>query len=315
MNQLVEREDQASVILVDDDIAKLEYDYDFDSEADSLASRARAEIFSTEELKVQRLEKGSNEYEIVGKSLVGGRKDLVKKINIVGIHKKMYDWSVMDEARLAVFKVFAAAVASMNGGDPNIKYGWYGGSRDEVREIMMYGFRRFENKGLQYGHGVHLSSANSPMESIKASVPDSDGLMHMLLCRVILGRSEVMCFGSQKDHPSSMKFDSGVNDISSPTKYVIWEHHMNTHILPIYVISFRIDSLTGTSSSRIPTSPHMGINGLMSRLTNYLSSSKMVVIKKLQHEYYKNNISRSRFIRNLRAIAGDDVLRAIVKGL
>ncbi|KAI3816798.1 hypothetical protein L1987_16503 [Smallanthus sonchifolius] len=266
-----------------------------------------------DELTVQRLEEGSNEYEIVERSFVGGRRDLGKKIEVVGIHKKKYDWNVMDEARLAVFRVFVAAVASRNGGDPNIKYGWYGGSRDEIREIMLYGFRRFGNRGSPYGGGVHLSPANSPMESVKASVADSDGLMHVLLCRVILGRPEIVRLGSQKDEPSSMKFDSGVNDISSPTKYVIWEHHMNTHILPLYIVSFRVDSLTGTRTLRIPTSPHMSINGLMNRLTNYLSSSKMVVIKKLHHEYRKNKISRSTFIRTLRAIAGDDALRAIIQ--
>ncbi|KAI3696509.1 hypothetical protein L1987_79527 [Smallanthus sonchifolius] len=263
-----------------------------------------------DELMVQRLEEGSNEYEIVERSFVGGR-----RIKVVGIHKKKYDWNVMDEARLAVFKVFVAAVASRNGGDPNIKYGWYGGSRDEIREIMLYGFRRFGNRSSPYVGGVHLSPANSPMESVKTSVADSDGLMHVLLCRVILGRPEIVHFGSQKDQPSSMKFDSGVNDISSPTKYVIWERQMNTHILPLYIVSFRLDSLTGTRTLRIPTSPHMSINGLMSRLTNYLSSSKMVVIKKLHHEYRKNKISRSIFIRTLRAIAGDDALRAIIQGL
>ncbi|KAJ0678466.1 putative poly(ADP-ribose) polymerase, catalytic domain, RST domain-containing protein [Helianthus annuus] len=313
MNQLVQFEAQPSVILEDDDIAKV--DYDSEAEAVGFTNTSRVELFDTKELKVQRLEETSNEYGIVRRSLVGGRRDLGKKVKIVGIHKKKYDWSVMDEARLAVFRVFAAAVASRNGGDANIKYGWYGGSRDEIKEIMMYGFRRFEHRGLQYGRGVHLSTANNPMESVKTSVPDLDGLRHVLLCRVILGRPELVNFGSQRDQPSSMKFDSGVNDISSPTKYVIWEHHMNTHILPVYIISFRIDSLTGTPSIRLPTSPHMGINGLMGRLTNYLSSSKMVVIKKLQHEYHKNKISRPGFIRNLRAIAGDDVLRAIVKGL
>ncbi|KAK9060252.1 hypothetical protein SSX86_020956 [Deinandra increscens subsp. villosa] len=308
MNQRVEYEDQASVILVDDEIAKP----GSESESDEPGRSRFDDIFNSDELKVQRLEKGSNEYEILEKSFVGGR----KRIKIAGIHRKRYDCGgVMDEARMAVFRVFAAAVASRNGGDANMRFGWYGGgSREEIREIMMHGFRRFQNRGSPYGGGIHLSPANSPMESLKTSVVDSDGLMHVLLCRVILGRPEVVHPGSRKDQPSSMKFDSGVDNMSSPTKYVIWEHHMNTHILPVYIISFRVDSLRGTRPLKTPTSPHMSINGLMSRLTNYLSSSKMVAIKKLHHEYNKSKISRSSFIRNLRAIAGDDILRAMIKG-
>ncbi|KAL8241628.1 hypothetical protein R6Q59_011930 [Mikania micrantha] len=310
MNQIVEFEDQASIILEHEEIARPESDLEA-----PVSSISQLGIFNSDELNVQRVEEGSNEYEILKKSFVGGRRDLGTKIKIVGIHRKKYDWDVMDEARLAVFRVFAAAIASRNGGDPNIRYGWYGGSRDEIMEIMRFGFRRFENRGWSYGRGVHLSPANIPMESVKTSVVDSDGLMHVLLCRVILGRPEIISFGSQKDQPTSTKFDSGVDNISSPSKYLIWEHHMNTHVLPVYIISFRADSLTGTRFLRRPTSPHMSISGLMSRLTNYLSSSKMVMIKRLHHEYHKSKISRSVFIRKLRAIAGDDVLKTIIQGL
>ncbi|XP_076918363.1 putative inactive poly [ADP-ribose] polymerase SRO2 [Bidens hawaiensis] len=299
MNPLVKYEDQ---------VVKAEYDSDIE-DSPVVASRDIG-------LNMQKIVDGSNEFEILGKSLAAGVKEYGKKVKVAGAYKKRYDWSVIDEARLAVFRVFAAAVACRNGGDANIKYGWYGGSRDEIREIMMYGFRRFDNGGGSgYGRGVHLSPANRPMQSVKRSVADSDGLMHVLLCRVILGRPEVIGFGSRRDGPSSTTFDSGVNDETSPTTYVVWEHHMNTHILPVYAVSFRIDSVTGTSSLRIPRPSHMGINGLLSRLTNYLSSSKMVVIKKLHHAYHKNKISRTTFIRSLRAAAGDEVLRNIVQSL
>ncbi|KAD2393765.1 hypothetical protein E3N88_40742 [Mikania micrantha] len=157
--EALEFEDQASIILEHEEIARPESDLEA-----PVSSISQLGIFNSDELNVQRVEEGSNEYEILKKSFVGGRRDLGTKIKIVGIHRKKYDWDVMDEARLAVFRVFAAAIASRNGGDPNIRYGWYGGSRDEIMEIMRFGFRRFENRGWSYGRGVHLSPANIPME-------------------------------------------------------------------------------------------------------------------------------------------------------
>lgn len=68
---------------------------------------------------------------------------------------------------------------------------------------------------------------------------DSEGLRHVLLCRVILGKPELVSFGSEQSHPSSEQYDSGIDDLSSPTRYIVWSTLMNTHVLPEYVISFR----------------------------------------------------------------------------
>lgn len=71
---------------------------------------------------------------------------------------------------------------------------------------------------------------------------DKDGLRHLLLCRLILGKSEVVHPGSDQCRPSSEEFDSGMDNLSSPKKYILWSTHMNTHILPEFVISFRAPS-------------------------------------------------------------------------
>ena len=75
--------------------------------------------------------------------------------------------------------------------------------------------------------------------SVERSVPDEDGLRHVLLCRVILGRPELVPPGSDQTHPSSDEFDSGVDRFENPNKYIIWSTDMNTHILPEFVVSFR----------------------------------------------------------------------------
>ena len=75
------------------------------------------------------------------------------------------------------------------------------------------------------------------MESLSA---DEDGMRHLLLCRVILGKPEgVLPGNAEQYHPSSPEFDSGMDRLFAPRKYIVWSTHMNTHILPEYVISFR----------------------------------------------------------------------------
>ena len=75
---------------------------------------------------------------------------------------------------------------------------------------------------------------------------DNEGkIRHLVLCRVILGKSELVRRGSEQRCPSSDEFDSGVDDLSRPRKYIIWSTHMNTCVLPEYVISFRAPFLRG----------------------------------------------------------------------
>ena len=81
--------------------------------------------------------------------------------------------------------------------------------------------------------------------SVKRCVADKDGVRHLLLCRVILGRSELVHPCAEQCNPSCEDYDSGVDSFSEPKKYIIWSSRMNTHVLPAYVISFRVPSLKG----------------------------------------------------------------------
>lgn len=74
---------------------------------------------------------------------------------------------------------------------------------------------------------------------MKMASVDEDGLMHMLLCRVIMGKMETVLPNSEQYNPSCEEFDSGVDDLASPRKYIVWSSRMNTHILPEYVVSFK----------------------------------------------------------------------------
>ncbi|WZZ81262.1 hypothetical protein YC2023_101834 [Brassica napus] len=38
---------------------------------------------------------------------------------------------------------------------------------------------------------------------------------------------------------SSPEFDSGVDDLASPKKYIVWSTHMNTHVLPEFLVCIK----------------------------------------------------------------------------
>lgn len=80
--------------------------------------------------------------------------------------------------------------------------------------------------------------------SLQFAVEDDAGLRHLLLCQVLLGNLELVHPGSQQSHPSSSEFDSGVDDLVHPNKYIVWPTLMNTHILPQFVITFRAQNCT-----------------------------------------------------------------------
>lgn len=68
---------------------------------------------------------------------------------------------------------------------------------------------------------------------------DDNGVQHLVFCRVILGNLELLHPGSRQFHPSSKDFDSGVDNLTKPTYYVVWRMNMNTHIYPESVVSFK----------------------------------------------------------------------------
>lgn len=92
--------------------------------------------------------------------------------------------------------------------------------------------------------------------SALSSDADENGLRHILLCRVILGKRELVPPDSKQLHPSSNEFDSGVDSLRNPKRFIIWSSFMNSHIIPHFVVSFKAPaSLNGEEFEPIfPTS-------------------------------------------------------------
>ncbi len=69
---------------------------------------------------------------------------------------------------------------------------------------------------------------------------DENGEQHMLMCQVILGAAELVLQGFDQFCQSGEHFDTGADDLFAPKQLIVWSTHMNTHILPLYVVRFKL---------------------------------------------------------------------------
>ncbi|XP_007044660.2 PREDICTED: probable inactive poly [ADP-ribose] polymerase SRO2 isoform X2 [Theobroma cacao] len=304
-------EDQVSMTMNNDEIA------DAMSESNLVNSCSDNFEFFTK-IGLTKLQEPSLEHTIIKASFftsIRDQSELAKKINIVAIHKNSHS-SRSREARADSFQVFAKAVADKCGGNANLKYGWYGASRNEICEIVMHGFS-WCNKAAGNRYSISLSPAKFASDSVLSSEADENGLRHVLLCRVILGKQEVLTANSNQFHPTSPEFDSGVDDLSAPRKYIVWSVYMNTHILPSYVISIKAPYLIGSKGlleANIikPDSKWVSFPTLISMLSRFLEPSQIAFLNKNYSDFQERKITRKQLIDRMKEIAGHQALAAIV---
>lgn len=106
------------------------------------------------------IEQGDRLHEIIKRKFLSGF--LGMEASVVAIHRNCCS-GFLGQARLQSFCVFARAMEKKCGGNGNLKYAWFGGSKDEIGRIVSHGFCRCENKGL-FGRGIYLSSDNSSID-------------------------------------------------------------------------------------------------------------------------------------------------------
>lgn len=235
---------------------------------------------------------------------------------VEAIHKKDYS-GVMCQAKLQSFSIYKRAMEQNFRGGANVKYAWYGASKNELNDILLHGFGHSMNIG-EYIGGICLSPADFPIGSFQSSVADEDGLRHLLLCRVLLGRTEIVGPNSGQSNPSSDKFDSGVDNLVCPKKYVVWSTRVNTHILPEYIVSFR--SSTGLEGYqrishplRRPSSNFIPFPALIKALSKFLPPDAIKVVAKHYGDHKEKKMTRLEMIQRLRNIAGDKLLLVVIK--
>ncbi|KAL2545463.1 Inactive poly [ADP-ribose] polymerase RCD1 [Forsythia ovata] len=182
------------------------------------------------------------------------------QVEIVEISKC---FSNMLQTRLELFKK-QVEITQMYRGNPNVQYAWLASSKHTVPSILMYGFGHggpeFKTK---YGLGAHLTAVNSAYASASYCDVDENGVQHMVLCRVILGNTELLLPGSQQWHPSDEIYDNGVDDLKNPSHYIVWNMNLNTHIYPEYVISFRVSP--GAEGPSVGEGSRLDMSGITSQ--------------------------------------------------
>lgn len=268
--------------------------------------------------RLLRLAQGDRAHDVIKYRFLSGLGLLASQTTVVSIHRNTCS-GLMGQARVQSFHVYFKALETKCGGNANLKFAWYGCRKDDTYNIIKHGFgpHMMETNGL-IGRGMYLSLDSSPLGCVKKLDVDEDGLRHLLLCRVILGKPEVIRPDSEQCHPSSEEYDSGVDDLINPKKYFVWNTNMNTQVLPEYVISFRAPScLEGFSrtpeSIGVPTSPWMPFPVLISALSKLLPPATVGLLAKHYKDHRDRKIPRQELIRRMRQIAGDKLLVAVIK--
>ncbi|GFP92346.1 probable inactive poly [ADP-ribose] polymerase sro5 [Phtheirospermum japonicum] len=216
--------------------------------------------------------------------------------------------SAAGQSKLDSFNVNLEGVKIMCGGDANVKRGWYGASKGEINGTLVSGFNYPQN------HGVYLSASAHPVESLQSSPSDEDGVRHMLICRVILGRVEVVDPFSGQNNPSSDSFHSGVDKLMHPKKYIIWAANMNTHILPEFLVSFRSYShVTGVLNILEPYPISMPVAAMINSLSFSLPAQSLLSVVNYYDDYMERRLSTVEFTERLREILGDRLLNVLLQ--
>ncbi|XP_057444026.1 inactive poly [ADP-ribose] polymerase RCD1-like [Lotus japonicus] len=269
-------------------------------------------------------------------------------------------------ARFELFWMQAKIIKEFHG-DANVRYAWLPLNKRELSTMMEYGLGRCPLRATKctYGIGVHLAAMTCPYASARYCDTDENGVRHLVLCRLIMGKMEPLrpCTSTGtyngQFQPNSFKYDNGVDDIQCPRTYTVWNVHINTHIYPEFVVSFKVfghleghfcgnvgennlsransfgvnsyshgfgDLLQSASivdngiisngivnTQKIPKSPWLPFPMLITAITDKVSPSDISLIN-AHYEFYKaQQISRGDFVKGLRLIVGDTLLRATIE--
>ncbi|WOK92262.1 hypothetical protein Cni_G00953 [Canna indica] len=265
----------------------------------SVDSRESSAVVSLDQPRwpgTQALGDGDRYFNVIEKLFVSSLLRFAPNTAITAIHKCSHS-GPLAASRLKAFQLQAQMTKAARG-DAKIKFGWYGASMTEVAAVVAHGFGQPNNERLgsiARGVGVHLSAPQSPHSTAllakAGAVPGEE--RHMMLCRVIMGRAERVEAGSAQYHPSSEEFDSGVDDVANPRWYVVWSTHMNTHILPEFIVSYNSSKQPRSAPPKIgncgrgPVS-HLLFPQLIAEMGGSISSSMTRTLQAIYKQYKVN---------------------------
>ncbi|KAK8657965.1 hypothetical protein V6N13_036182 [Hibiscus sabdariffa] len=172
----------------------------------------------------------------------------------------------------------------------NVKYAWLACSKAALSSIRMHGLADcgLSTIPLIYGTGVHLAASEFTNISANYCDVDENGIRYMVLCRVIMGKTELLRPGSGQRFPSNEDVDSGVDDLQLPKYYIIWNMNISTHIYPEFVVSFKLSNseghLIGSETNNAVSGVTASTHGLQGRLPVLSSAGELVTINRQNSE-------------------------------
>ncbi|KAF8689229.1 hypothetical protein HU200_042017 [Digitaria exilis] len=185
--------------------------------------------------------------EAVEKLLMQGMGSVIGSKDVIGIYRT----PVLDDCRQVRYHYHQkqAQITGCHRGNANVRYAWLACSKSTVHEMMLNGVLKVHKptKCPTYGEGTLLTPANRSDTCAKYSDVDENGIVHMMLCRVIMGNVEIVHPGSKQHRPSSDYFDSGVDDLKNPQHYIVWDMNLNRHIYSEFVVTIKLPSKTKDS--------------------------------------------------------------------
>ncbi|XP_050381719.1 probable inactive poly [ADP-ribose] polymerase SRO3 [Argentina anserina] len=280
-----------------------------------------------------RENEATSDYKIVLNYFKTGMGSAAPVTEVVAMHRNKVAGATRP-ARFAAFKAFHQAVAEKLGSkDPNIRFAWYSGTKEDVSEILLHGFSSLH--GDELGR-IQLSGLWFALDQAMRVEPGDDGLRHMLYCRVIGGRMEQIPSGSNQVLPSSDEFDIGVDSLVHLRKYYVWSPYMNTHVCPAIVVSFKAPasldgyvaggcvgstpaaaSVAGASGTEggaaklKKAGPFGKVTPLVAALTRFLTPREMKIVVRLVDDFRAKKMTADDLKRKVRLIAGDRLVSAL----
>ncbi|KAH0448037.1 hypothetical protein IEQ34_021837 [Dendrobium chrysotoxum] len=209
--------------VIEDDVVQVN---DEASDSESITYES-TEMEPLDDRALLHLDEGSDEHANLKHYFLVSIGSLAERCSVLAIRRLVHCSSAMGRAQIEAFKLYVRALAEKNGGNPNLNMGWYGTSIEGVRKIVKNGFG---SDGVPMG-GPVLSS-----------VADTNGFKYLILCRVILGKTEQFLPGTKPFGPSSDEFDSCVDDQQFPQKYIVRYSDAKTRVLPLYVLTVQLDT-------------------------------------------------------------------------
>ncbi|KAL6176691.1 hypothetical protein ACLB2K_053324 [Fragaria x ananassa] len=253
---------------------------------------------------VKLLREGERAFTAVSNFFLKGMKRIDPTATISAIRQCVRS-GPLDKARLEVFQKQIELTKAARG-SANVVHAWYCGSSRDIQGILAHGFGLPSKVAGSHGVGLYLSHLSLPF-STGLIQPDDNGEKHVLLCRVILGNVEKVEAGSQQCYPSSMEFDTGVDDTRTPTRYVVWSTNMNRHVLPECVVSYKP---SGHVPGSLPKKYHLA--ELISRVRNSLPPCKVQQLSNLVNGLKAGKLARNDFCRQFRLVVGEQLLHSAI---